>query len=165
MNFINKLVKIFFNLFNWSRKKYWKLFKIETFGVRVLVVENNKILLVKHRYGNFWVMPGRGIEKGEKPEEAAIRELLEEVGITIKTTDYKLGYYKNTRGGKNDNVHCFVSTNFEKVPKFKRKFIDFLEIGEMSWFDLVELPESLSAPTKARINEFLTNQRDLVTTW
>ena len=48
-----------------------------------LVVRDNKILMVQtyrfHRYIN--ELPGGGIEKGETPEEAALRELKEECGL------------------------------------------------------------------------------------
>ena len=45
-----------------------------------LVVRDKKILLVKMRAGGraFYTLPGGGIEPGETPEEAAIRELSEE---------------------------------------------------------------------------------------
>ena len=159
------MLKIFFNLFHWFRKKYWKVFKIETFGVRTLILKDKKILLVKHRYGNLWVMPGGQIDKNENPEIAALRELQEEVGIIGRKIDYKLGYYKNTTGGKNDHVCCFVMTNFEIKPNFRPKLIDFLEIGEMVWFDLDQLPESTSKATKSRINEFLADKKDLTGNW
>jgi len=162
---MNKTIKLSFDSFHWFRKKYWKIFKIETFGVRTLIFKNNKILLVRHRYGNLWVMPGGQIDKKEDPKIAALRELQEEVGIIGRKIDYQLGYYKNTTGGKNDNVYCFVMTDFAINPTFKRKFIDFLEIGEMAWFDLGQLPESTSKATKARINEFLANKKDLVGAW
>ncbi len=44
---------------------------------------NKKILLVKHHIFNKWVQPGGHIEKGELPEEAAIREVYEETGVKI----------------------------------------------------------------------------------
>ena len=165
MSLINKMIKPFFELFHFLRKKYWKIFKIETFGVRVLVFKDHKILLVKHRYGKFWIMPGGGINKGEKPESAAIRETKEEVGIIVEKIDFKIGYYKNTTGGKNDNIHCFVATQIREIPNFKRTFINFLEIENSKWFNINDLPEGTSPPTRSRIREFLAEQRDLVGTW
>ena len=49
-----------------------------------LVTRGNKILMVKHRLDNdeWYCSPGGGIEKGETPEEAAIRELQEECNVT-----------------------------------------------------------------------------------
>lgn len=158
-------MKLFFNIFHWLRKKYWKILKIETFGVRVLVFKDNKVLLVKHRYGNFWVMPGGGINKNENATQAALRELKEEAGIISDQIDFKLGQYKNNTGGKNDNISCFVITNFKEIENFRRNFIDYLEIGDMAWFNIENLPSDISGPTKARLSEFLAGKKDLVSTW
>ena len=57
-------------------------------SVRAIVIENRKVLMVQHEHldkrGVFWVFPGGGVEKGETTIEAAIRETIEETGITVK---------------------------------------------------------------------------------
>ena len=56
--------------------------------VRVIVACKKKILLVKSHFGKqSWCLPGGGVEKGENPMSAAIRELNEEVGIQVQESD------------------------------------------------------------------------------
>ena len=50
-----------------------------------VIIENNKVALIKRtRDGKvYYVFPGGGIEQGESPELAAIRETFEELGVHI----------------------------------------------------------------------------------
>lgn len=52
-----------------------------TKGVRCIVFNNNKILLVKREDSGLWELPGGKIEKGEDMFTAAIRELKEETNL------------------------------------------------------------------------------------
>ena len=47
--------------------------------------DHEQVLLIQRRDVPVWVLPGGGIEKGETPEEAIIREILEETGFHVKT--------------------------------------------------------------------------------
>lgn len=55
----------------------------------VVLVNENKVALIKRvREGvTYFVLPGGGIEDGETPEEAAKREALEELGVTVKVKE------------------------------------------------------------------------------
>lgn len=59
---------------------------IPTTRVSVIVVtDEQKILLVRHRKGNrqYWVLPGGRLEYGETFQECAVRELREETGLDV----------------------------------------------------------------------------------
>lgn len=53
-------------------------------SVYVINPNNRTFLLINHKKLGKWVQPGGHIELNEDPEEAAIRETLEETGIAIK---------------------------------------------------------------------------------
>jgi len=45
--------------------------------------DKTKVLLIKRRDVPVWVLPGGGVEPGEEPSAAAIRESKEETGLTV----------------------------------------------------------------------------------
>lgn len=63
-------------------------------GVAV-VIRHGKVLLVKDKGEYQYSLPGGGIHKYERPEQAATRELYEETGLKAKKTT-RLGTFKGT---------------------------------------------------------------------
>jgi len=62
----------------------------------VLIQEDKVALIERHRAGlDYYVFPGGGVEEGETPEQAAVREAMEELGIEIaikqKVAEIQLG--------------------------------------------------------------------------
>lgn len=57
----------------------------------ILINDNNEILIAKRKIdksmGGYWEFPGGKIEDGESPEESLIRELKEEMNISIKINE------------------------------------------------------------------------------
>lgn len=51
-----------------------------------ILIEDHKLALIeRHRAGrHYFTFPGGGVDKGETPEEAAIREMDEETGLQVK---------------------------------------------------------------------------------
>jgi ADP-ribose pyrophosphatase YjhB (NUDIX family) len=54
------------------------------FTVAVFVVWEGKVLLHRHRKLGMWLPPGGHIEENELPDEAAVREVLEETGLGVR---------------------------------------------------------------------------------
>ncbi len=59
------------------------------FTVEVLVVYKGKVLLRKHDKYKIWLSVGGHIELNEDPNEAAVREVKEEVGLDIELVDIR----------------------------------------------------------------------------
>lgn len=53
------------------------------FTVAVFVVWDGRVLLHRHRKLAMWLPPGGHIEKNELPDDAAVREVLEETGLKV----------------------------------------------------------------------------------
>jgi 8-oxo-dGTP pyrophosphatase MutT (NUDIX family) len=56
------------------------------FTVAVFVVHDDRVLLHFHKKLDRWLPPGGHIEPNELPDEAAVREVLEETGVTCTLT-------------------------------------------------------------------------------
>ena len=51
----------------------------------IVLIEDNKVALIeRHRAGlEYFVFPGGGVDEGETPEQAAVREAMEELGVEV----------------------------------------------------------------------------------
>ena len=54
------------------------------YAVETFIVHKNKVLLRYHDKYHFWLSVGGHIESGEDPNEAALREVKEEVGLDVE---------------------------------------------------------------------------------
>jgi ADP-ribose pyrophosphatase YjhB (NUDIX family) len=129
---------------------YWRVFKPTVLGSRVIVVRDEKVLLVKLSYVKGWYLPGGGVEKRESFQQAALRELREECGLDAENAQL-FGLYFSTRQGRIDHVAVFTITEFTKLEGSAQD----PEISEMGFFDLFELPPDTSPATRRRISEYL----------
>lgn len=52
----------------------------------IILIEDNKLALIeRHRAGrHYFIFPGGGIDEGETPQQAAVREAEEELGILVE---------------------------------------------------------------------------------
>ncbi|CAB4536117.1 unannotated protein [freshwater metagenome] len=96
-----------------------------------------------------WSLPKGHIEEGETPEQAAIREVAEETGITSSITK-SLGVidFWFMAGGKriHKTVHHFLFTEVSGVltPQVS-------EVDEVSWFPLSEIVDRLAYPDEKKL--------------
>jgi 8-oxo-dGTP diphosphatase len=76
------------------------------------VVRNGAVLYLRRAPGVFrggqWELPGGTVEPGEPPESAAVREVVEETGLTVRITRERGRHTWMDIGGKDLRIHARV---------------------------------------------------------
>ncbi|MTI49920.1 NUDIX domain-containing protein [Sporosalibacterium faouarense] len=151
---MGRIAKISYKL----SKVLWRITKPTTLGVRVLMIEQGKVLLVKHTYQDYWYLPGGGVKKGEIFEDAIKREVKEELGAEL--INYKLfGVYNNFFEYKNDSIIIFSSDEFSFTGNTDK------EIEKYQLFEVSELPNNVSRGTRRRIQEYIEDKSPCLGMW
>ena len=108
--------------------------------VRVIVYrDDGKILLVRGRFSRQkWALPGGGVKHNESYEQAAVREVLEEIGLKIHNLRY-LGKANSHESYAKFSVRVFAAhaSNCDIKCNF--------EIMEARWLNMNYLPEEYYA--------------------
>ncbi|HET9075138.1 MAG TPA: NUDIX hydrolase [Solirubrobacteraceae bacterium] len=113
----------------------WFLRRPRTRGVKCLLWDEGRVLLVRHTYGSWrWDVPGGGLHGGEAPAIAAHREMQEELGLGGLEW-VPLGSVRSHVDHRQDTLHCFV----HRGPGGPLT-VDRGEIAEVRWFPVDELP-------------------------
>ena len=103
--------------------------------------ENKKVILVKqHRYPHGYVLeiPAGTLERGEKPEKCAFRELEEETGYKAKKMAPLITFYPSI-GYNTEVIHCFVASHLKKVSDLSLDEDEILSVVKMDFKKLLEM--------------------------
>ena len=139
---------------------YWKIFRPQTFGVKLLLINDGKVLLVEQSYTKGYHLPGGGVKTGEMFDRALKREISEELGLDINNLQL-FGVYQNAKQGKIDTVITFISTKPLDLNKAKLSN----EINRADFFSLDILPTNISPGSRKRIQEYLSNNFPIAKEW
>lgn len=130
-------------------------------GVRVLVVQGDEVVLVRHRSGTHpWGLPGGGVKRGEPLEEATCREVLEETGCPVRIERLH-GVYHNFRQGFNNYIIVFVCTPLADV----QPPVGDIEIADARFFPLRAPIATTDPGSYRRIAEYLRGESGLMGMW
>ncbi|MFF2944056.1 NUDIX hydrolase [Streptomyces niveus] len=120
-----------------------------------IIVDGERVLMIRRREREgklLWAFPGGGIEAGETPEQAAVRETAEEVGLEVKA-ERVLGERVHPNTGRHMTyVACELISGKAVVG-------DEEEIAEVAWLTLAEIPDyvpyGLFGPVQAHLDAVL----------
>ncbi len=111
------------------------------------------VLLIKRRDVPVWVLPGGGIDPGESPESAVVREILEETGFTVKIDRLVGDYLPINRLSKRTFLYeCSVLSGEASLGSETRgiRFFPLSQLPELPppYFDWIEEGKSMGAPVQ-----------------
>ena len=152
-------MKLFPRLIYKINKLYINIAKPTTVGVKLLLVWDQTVMMVKHTYQPYWYLPGGGVKKGETLMDAARREAAEELDAELGKLNL-FGLYTNINGKNTDHIVVFSCDTFTFTGK-----TDW-EIERFDLFPIDKLPPDVSPGSKQRINEFADrDDPPIVGTW
>jgi len=122
---------------------WWKIRKPTTFGVKVLLIHPGdpaQCLIVRHSYSDsaWWGMPGGAYRPSrETPQQAGVREVSEELALTVTEAPTVLDTVRTTLEGKRDTL------TIVKATPVSASFVRSPEIAEARWVraDIAAMPE------------------------
>lgn len=143
------IINFAYKILHKLRNCVFRILHLKTVGARALVINDDKVLLIKHTYQSGWYTIGGGVKKNESTREAIIRELMEEVGVTPTEEPELFSIYHSNSEKSDDYIAFYI------VKKFEMKESYSFEIAEKKWFSFNDLPPEITPSTTRRIEEFL----------
>jgi len=126
---IKLILKIIIKYFYPSLKHLPFFFRLGNNSVKVIIFFKNKILLINNTYRKGWTFPGGRVKINESCEQAAIREVCEEVSIDInKLKNHGSFIFDGHKNNKTTVFTCKVKTSNIKI--------DNLEVEKAIWIDI-----------------------------
>ncbi|HET8977385.1 MAG TPA: NUDIX domain-containing protein [Solirubrobacteraceae bacterium] len=118
---------------------FWFVARPHKRGVKCLVTDRDRILLVRHTYGRrAWDLPGGSMKRRESPLGAAHREMSEELGLDgVDWAD--MGQLRGRLDHRRDVIHCFCVEL--SAPAL---ILDRGELETAQWFARDQLPEDIA---------------------
>lgn len=145
-----------YDVYRWR----WRILRPLTLGVRMLLVADGQVVLVKHTYQDGWHLPGGALNRGEMPQAGAVREAREEAGAVVLEPPLLLGVYSSFDTGQSNHVLTYASEAFRlETPT------DRWEIAQRDSFSVRQLPQDTTEGTRRRIKEFLAGQGPYSERW
>ena len=126
---------------------YWRVFHPRIYGCNVVVTNPaGEVLLIRHTYRDFakWMLPGGGVRRRERPEEAGAREVLEETACRLaETALVRVEHSRDT--GARMRIYVLTGTTTDAP------VADLREISEARFFSLDAIPDTITRAARRRV--------------
>jgi len=132
-------------------RKHWRqIARPQLHAITVIIRDPaGRVLFIRHSYGPAnWTLPSGGIARKEAPEDAARREMHEELGVSLGEMT-AVDTFEETVSGAPQTAHVFTAA-IEDEPQ-----PDGREVIAAQFFALDQLPDPLSVLTRRRLDAYL----------
>ncbi len=120
-----------------------------TVGCESYIVRQGKLLMGLRGPAAYlpdtWALPGGRVEYLERADQCLVRELKEELGVTVTTDDFKLIAVTDDPQPQHQQHHLHL-TFAVTIGDQKPQLLEPDECQKWEWFDLDKLPEPLFPP-------------------
>ena len=129
------------------RRATWFIARPKTSGAHaVAFTADGRLVLVRLSYAKGWRLPGGGLKSGEEPEQAVLRELIEEIGMISHGAVRSVTEFHHRPNFKRDCSTLFIVEDVCYEPGWS------LEVKEVRAFALDALPCDVAPITRRLLN-------------
>lgn len=119
-----------------------------------LIERGGEYLMARRRDIGLWNLPGGGMESGETAEQGLLREVMEEVGVSVRIVRL-VGVYSKPQ--KNEIVLTFLC---KLISEDEPGTSD--EVSEVGWFRPDRLPDDTLPKHRQRVMDAALGQRETI---
>lgn len=116
-----------------------------------VIIEKGKILFVRRNiepFKEYWVLPGGHVEYGERVEDALVREMKEELGVSVRIKKL-IGVYSDPK--RDPRGHTVTAAYL--IERERGEIILDFEASEFKFVSLNRLPQNIGFDHREIIND------------
>ncbi|EME7182070.1 NUDIX domain-containing protein [Enterococcus faecium] len=129
--------------------------------VRAYIKKDGKILLIEDKRTKEWSLPGGFAEIGLSPEENVRKEVYEETGLTVESTQLRAVFDTNKQKDIPQLFQYYKLVFACTIHDEDAKFIENNETSDMGFFSIEELPKLSEKRTTKKQLLILENKNQL----
>jgi 8-oxo-dGTP pyrophosphatase MutT (NUDIX family)/ubiquinone/menaquinone biosynthesis C-methylase UbiE len=150
---------------NWINVIGWTKLITPQVGANVAIFNDaGQLLLTRRQDNGLWCLPGGHMDLEETPDQTAVREAMEETGLTVqleRLVGLYSSYYPQGTFGQDSPARAILVVLFRARPICGELTLNN-EVIEFGWFDPECLPEDLIPQHAQRIHDAVRETQTVV---